>query len=116
MSKLMQNLVVLMERSEHADEASFKGGKMILNRFCIDEEAAFELSGVNYLRESSFEIKYAKTPSKNFWKPLERYQPYQPWERRKVKGKGYLFSRSHLDAFYFKCPTSTPPRPLVRFA
>ena len=64
------------------------GGKMILNRFCIDEENAFELSGVNYLRESSFEIKYAKNPSKNSWKPLERYQPYQPWERRKVKGKG----------------------------
>ena len=51
MSKTMQNLVVLMERSEKAWKTPLKGGNMILNRFCIDEDAAFELAGVNYLRE-----------------------------------------------------------------
>ena len=51
MSKIMQNLVVFMEPSEDADDVSLKVGNMILNRFCIDEDAAFELSGVNYLEK-----------------------------------------------------------------
>ena len=51
MSKIMQNLVVLMEPSEDAFANSLKAGNMILNRFCIDEDAAFELSGVNYLKK-----------------------------------------------------------------
>ena len=45
----MQNLIFLMEPSEEASNISLQGGNMILNRFCIDEDAAFELSGVNYL-------------------------------------------------------------------
>ena len=50
MSKAMQNLVVLMEPSEDAYFTPLQTGNMILNRFCIDEDAAFELSGVNYLK------------------------------------------------------------------
>ena len=57
MSKLMQNLVVLMEPSEDAWNTSLKGGNMILNRFCIDEDAAFELSGVNHLGKSSLKLR-----------------------------------------------------------
>ena len=57
MSKPMQNLIVLMEPSEDASNVSLKGGKMILNRFCIDEDAAFELSGVKYLKKSSYEMR-----------------------------------------------------------
>ena len=34
---------------------SSKGGKMCLNRFCIDEDAAFELSAVNYLKSSNLD-------------------------------------------------------------
>ena len=41
-----------MEPSEDAWKTSLKGGNMILNRFCIDEDAAFELSGINYLEKS----------------------------------------------------------------
>ena len=52
----MQNLVVLMDTSERLPyEASLKTGNMILNRFCIDEDAAFELSGVNYLKNRLFD-------------------------------------------------------------
>ena len=47
----MQNLVLLMEPSEMAAEIHLKGGNMCLNRFSIDEEAAFELSGVHYLKK-----------------------------------------------------------------
>ena len=52
MSKTMQNLVVLMEPNEDAWRTPLTVGNMILNRFCIDEDAAFELSEVNYLKQS----------------------------------------------------------------
>ena len=68
----MQNLVVLMEPSEDAESVSSKAGTMILNRFCIDEDAAFELSGVNYLKKSSYKMNTAEI---------------------KVKGMGYSFLR-----------------------
>ena len=58
MSKInyfMQNLIVFMEPSGEAFFNSLKAGKMILNRFCIDEDAAFELSGVNYLKNWSID-------------------------------------------------------------
>ena len=42
----MQNLIVLNEPSVHAYDVSPMGGNMCLNRFCIDEDAAFELSGI----------------------------------------------------------------------
>ena len=61
----MQNLVVFMEPSENAYDndislnkgkkcydISFNDGNKFLNLFCIDEDAAFELSGVRYLEES----------------------------------------------------------------
>ena len=51
MSKVMQNLLVLMDPSGYAADHSWKPGNMILNRFCIDEDAAFELSEVNYLKK-----------------------------------------------------------------
>ena len=82
MPKIMQNLIVLMEPSEDAYETPLKAGKIILNPFCIDEEAAFELSVVNYLQKSSGRIKYGNS--------LEFK------EKRKVKGKAYSFFRSYF--------------------
>ena len=67
----MQNLVVFMEPHEAAYETPLKGGNMILNRFSIDEDAAFELSGVNSLEESSYDTRYGS--------------------KRKEKGKEYSF-------------------------
>ena len=46
----MQNLVVFIERSEDASNISWQAAKLYLNRFCIDEESACELSGVYYLK------------------------------------------------------------------
>ena len=54
MSKIKQNLVVLMEPSEDAWRIHLKVGNMIFNRFCIDEDAAFELSGVYYLKSHNW--------------------------------------------------------------
>ena len=52
MSKIMQNLVVMMEPPTDACDISLKAGRMCLNRFCIDEDAAFELSRVYYFEKS----------------------------------------------------------------
>ena len=63
-----------MEPSKQAHRISLKGGNMLLNQFSIDEDAGFELSGVYYLKKSSYDIIYEKN--------LEL--------ERKTKGKGYL--------------------------
>ena len=48
MSKIMQNLLVLTDppRKVANHDISLKAGLMCLNLFCIDEDAAFELSEV----------------------------------------------------------------------
>ena len=87
MSKMMQNLVVLMEPSKNAHDASLKAGNMILNRFCIDEEAAFELSGVNYLKKSSREMAIARPRTR--WGRIMEMRPIKA--EREEKGKEYSF-------------------------
>ena len=52
MSKIMQNLVLLMDLSEEKWKIPYKAGNMCLNRFCIDEDACFELSGINYFQKA----------------------------------------------------------------
>ena len=59
-SKTKQNLVVFMEPSEDGYQIDMQAGNMILNRFCIDEDAAFELSGVNYLEKPCQSIAHGK--------------------------------------------------------
>ena len=78
----MQNLVVMMEPSEYAWVTPLKGGNMILNRFCIDEDAAFELSGVNYIKKTSDDMI------------LEESIKFKV--KRKEKGKEYSFLRSYF--------------------
>ena len=56
MPKIMQNLVLLMEPSKDSYKVGLKGGSMCLNRFSIDEDAAFEFSGIHYLKKSSDDI------------------------------------------------------------
>ena len=52
----MQNLVVFIEPSEDDSNISAKAAMLFLNRFCIGEESACELSGVYYLKESSSKL------------------------------------------------------------
>ena len=59
MSKKLQNVVLLMEPT-HSSVPSMKGGNMCVNRFCIDEDVAFELSGVYYLKQWSHKVLYYK--------------------------------------------------------
>ena len=52
----MQNLVVLMNPPDLTWDVSPKAGNMCLNRFCIDEDAAFELSGIYYFQKAVYNI------------------------------------------------------------
>ena len=63
----MQNLVVFIEPSEDASNISLKAGMLYLNRFCIDEDAACEISGVYYLKKTSKKL----TDYMNTWKNFE---------------------------------------------
>ena len=54
MPKMMQNLVFLMEPPRKEYKISLNAGNMCLNRFCIDEDASFELSGVYDFKKSSY--------------------------------------------------------------
>ena len=58
---LMQNLVFFMEPST----ISLKAVNMCLNRFCIDEDAEFESSGVHYLEKMSDDIIDGRTERKS---------------------------------------------------
>ena len=53
---MKQNLVVLRLPPENAWDIGLKGAKMCFNRFCIDEDAALELSGLYDLEKSSDNI------------------------------------------------------------
>ena len=66
MPKNMQNLVLLMEPSEMAYNIDLKGGNMCLNRFSIDEEAAFEISGVHYLKKASYGFIERRSTGKGY--------------------------------------------------
>ena len=93
MPKNMQNLVVFTEPSENAFETPLKlkmhlklllkAGNMILNRFCIDEDAAFELSGVNSLKKASADLINS----------IDREDGYSPKLilKRIQKGREYSF-------------------------
>jgi len=84
----MQNLVVFMKPFEDTWETSLKGGKMILNRFCIDEDAAFELSGVHYFKNPSRNIAYGPYGMEG---AIRYGRSLEFKEKRKVKGKEYPF-------------------------
>ena len=50
-AKIMQNIVVLLGNLAGKWDISLKGANMMLNRFCIDEDAAFESAGVYHLND-----------------------------------------------------------------
>ena len=59
----MQNIVLLMDPSqdEFKPNYSFRSGNMYLNRFCIDEDAAFESSPIYHLWDGIF-YRFEKNP------------------------------------------------------
>ena len=53
-----------MEENENPWKTSVKAGNMCLNRFCIEEDAAFELSKVYHLKKWSYGITDGKVKGK----------------------------------------------------
>ena len=58
MPKTKQNIIMLQEPSKNAFNISLQAGNMCLNRFCIDEEAGFEFSGVYHLDSKPSEYSW----------------------------------------------------------
>ena len=69
----MKRIIILEEPAITEYDISLKAGKRLMNRFCIDEDAEFELSGVysSYLSPLSITSKIgSKTKGKmNFLIP-----------------------------------------------
>ena len=88
LEQIMQNLIVLMEPSKDGHDISLKGGKLFFNRFCIYEDAACELSGVYYLKESWWKLA-------RFSKLADRSEQLQA--DKNAKGKDF----SGYSRYYF---------------
>ena len=52
----MHSLVFFMEPPSEEYKISLKAGIMCMNRFCIDEDASFELSGFYDLKKSAEKV------------------------------------------------------------
>ena len=59
MKTVKHHVVLVMGPSNHAYDVSEKAGLMYLNRFSIDEEAAFESTGVYSLQKSGTKTPYS---------------------------------------------------------
>ena len=68
----MQNLVVLNRLCEMAFDISSQAGNMIFNRFCIDEDAAFELSAVHSAKKLSSPHLDGEIIENNFISMIEK--------------------------------------------
>ena len=62
-SEMFRNMIFLMEPTEDLDNISLKCGNMYLNRFCTDENAAFELYGIYKLHKSAFHMRASRIKS-----------------------------------------------------
>ena len=73
--------------SERVWETPLKAGKMILNRFCVAEDDAFELSGVYNFRKSPMNIINGESINK----PLRERFLFA--RKRRIKGKEHKFAK-----------------------
>ena len=48
----MQNIVIIVRESNFAYENPLKIGKLYMNRFVIDEDSNFEVSGFYHIKQS----------------------------------------------------------------
>ena len=50
MSKTMQNIILIMDDPRCAYRTPQKSGNSFMNRFSVDEDAAFEIIGIHHLK------------------------------------------------------------------
>ena len=73
--KQTQNIVLMVEPSEDSFTCPFKIGNLFINRFCIEEQAAFEVIEIFELRKSFYKMEDSSH---------DEFQYYS--EERKQKG------------------------------
>ena len=78
-----QNLIFLMQRPENSFDISLKGGNMCMNRFCIDEDAAFEVSEIYFKSKFKRKSEKMKDKIKNFY--IRKTNKIIGWEKRTIK-------------------------------
>ena len=65
----MQKIVLFIEPSDDAWRTPLKIGNLFMNRFAVDEDAAFEVMKIFELEKTSFEMsKLSQSTFKNFKK------------------------------------------------
>ena len=90
-----------MEPSEDAYDVGLKAGNMCLNRFSIDEDAAFELSGIHYLEKTSSEIIYKENQFEFERNPFGfEFENQFEFE----EGRGYLSLIAFIRVNHFEFP------------
>ena len=61
MTRQFQKIVIFIDKSSLPDETSYKIGNLYMNRFGIDEEAAFEILGVYHLKDLPYKMLTEET-------------------------------------------------------
>ena len=84
MSRTQQKIILLQEPSIDAFDISLQAGNMCLNRFCIDEEAGFELAGIYLLKDTSRMMRH-----KDAW-----LNSREPSEQQRELGKNLQYLRA----------------------
>ena len=80
----MKNIIVLIEPQVELFCPHWKLANLFMNRFSIDEDAAFELLGVYYLRKSSTELSDCHWARKKEWNKKE-------WNEARLQ-KGWIMN------------------------
>ena len=89
----MHNFVVFLEKSENIENTSLKAAMLYLNRFSIDEDAACEISGVYYLKN---------TPKKmmDYMKSLQTMKPSEYLANQNTYQNIYQAKREFNSLFF----------------
>ena len=91
----MRNLIFFMEPSEDLENISLKAGMLYLNRFCIDEDAAYEISGVYYLKKTPKKLRdYIKS-----WRIFEKSE-YKAKYKAEYTAKCEMILLFYQDLFF----------------
>ena len=92
MAPVTQDIVLFIKPSENLSLISCKGGKMALNRFCIDEEMANKCTGAFYLSETKIMDFWRNWISMDFWRTQNMASFSWSWPFRERKNESYSYT------------------------
>ena len=89
----MHTLIVFLEKSENIENTSLKAAMLYLNRFSIDEDAACEISGIYYLKNTPKKIM-------DYMKSLQTMKPSEYLAKQNTYQNIYLAKREFNSLFF----------------